>query len=54
LIEKDSYRKYSQTEIYRDNIVNIFPIKNEEVLICTQSGFIYYLDKPKEFTQKVN
>jgi hypothetical protein len=36
-----------------DNIVNVFPILNEEVLVCTQSGFIHYFEKPIKITQKV-
>jgi hypothetical protein len=36
-----------------ENIVNVFPILNEEVLVCTQSGYIHYLEKPIKITQKV-
>jgi hypothetical protein len=36
-----------------ENIVNVFPILNEEVLICIQSGYIHYIEKPIKITQKV-
>jgi hypothetical protein len=54
LIEKYSYVKYSQTEIKGDKIENVFPILNDEVLVCTQSGRIHYLEKTDDkYTQKI-
>ena len=46
LIDANHYREYCQTEILRDNIIKVFPIKNEELLVCTQSGTIHYLERP--------
>ena len=53
LTDKDSDGKYSQTDFKGDIIVNAFPIQNQEVLVCTQSGFIHYLERPINFNQKV-
>ena len=35
LIDADNYKEYCKTKILRDRIVKVFPIKNEEIILCT-------------------